>query len=201
MTRMGCQPGDSVFVTRLMGLGNALGLARLNAHPGILFPEKLFRPVANLRESMLIRNHATCCMDTSDGLLATLDQLMRINNLGFAIECDWKRILVPEAIELCRQAGIPLWTMAAGPHGEFALLFTIPRKRQESFLREASSCAFDPIYLGRVKEEPALTLKRHDASWVDVDMCYLRNLLYLANGDFKRYIREFLEYGIKAGLE
>ena len=38
-----------------------------------------------LREGELLRGVASCCMDTSDGFVATIDQLARINEVGFRI--------------------------------------------------------------------------------------------------------------------
>ena len=201
ITRQGCKVGDHVFITGGIGAGNALGLVRLTKTPDDCFPEKLYRPVARLREGQLLRRHVNCCMDTSDGLLTTLDQLMRINGLGFEIDCNWERILAPQVLRLCETTKTPHWLMTAGPHGEFELLFTISDKRIDSFLKQAESHGISPIRLGRAQRPKAISLILPSGEKVDVDMAPLRNLLQKVNGDLERYVREFKAFVKKWGLE
>ena len=47
-----------------------------------------------------LRGIATACMDTSDGVLTTLDQLTRLNGHGFEIDCDWTSILSDDALRV-----------------------------------------------------------------------------------------------------
>jgi thiamine-monophosphate kinase len=201
MTRIGCSSGDAVFVTGRMGKGNAFGLVRLSGLPEALAPEPEYRPVARLNEGRLIARHAGCCMDTSDGLLATLDQLMRLNGLGFAVNCDWGNVLAPEALTLCEKTRTPRWTMLAGPHGEFELVFTVAEDRCETFLADVRTHGFDPIRIGSVQPKPELHLSLPSGRTVSLDMAPIRNLLDAVGGDLNRYIQEFLAYGQRAGLE
>ena len=201
ITRQGCKVGDHVFITGGIGIGNALGLVRLTKNPDSCFPEELYRPTARLKEGQILRRHASCCMDTSDGLLTTLDQLMRINGSGFEINCDWEKILAPPVRKLCETTKTPCWLMTAGPHGEFELLFTIPDKNVDSFLKQARSQGFSPIRLGRVRKPRAISLVLLSGQRVDVDMAPLRNLLQTVSGDLERYVREFKAFGERWGLE
>jgi thiamine-monophosphate kinase len=201
MMRRGCKPGDAVFVTDGVGLGNAFALVRLGGYPDDYFPEKSYRPIANLAEGRIVREFASCCMDSSDGLLATLDQLMRINQLGFAIDGDWEKILAPKVMEFCQHTHTPPWLMAAGPHGEFKLVFTVPERSVDSFLMHAQSKGFSPIHIGSVQKTPAISLLLTNGKKIDVDVAPLRNLLYDLKGDVQRYLKEFRDIGRKWGLE
>lgn len=201
MTRLGCKPGDDVFITGSVGAGNALGLVRLTNISDDHFTEKSYRPVARLKKGQFLRNHVSCCMDTSDGLLTTLDQLMRLNGLGFVIDCDWERILAPEVLRLCSKTGTPPWLMVAGPHGEFELLFTISADVADETLAQPEFEGANPIRLGRVQQTPAVSLTFPSGRSVDVHMAPLRNLLQTVDGDLERYVREFRTFGKKWGLE
>jgi thiamine-monophosphate kinase len=201
ITRIGCKPGDVVFLSGGAGIGSAIGLVRLAKLPEEYFTESSYRPIARIKEGQLIRNYATCCMDTSDGLLITLDQLLRLNNLGFVIESDWEKILSPEVFKLCVKAGIPYWFMTASIHGEFELVFTVPAERENSFLKAAKESNFHPIRLGIVQKKPSLVLTLLSEKKVEIDMVPLRNLWATIGGDLSSCIQEYHVWGKRWGLE
>lgn len=201
MTRVGCRAGDVVFLSGGAGSGNALGMIRLAKLPEEFFPERFYRPIARIKEGQLIRKYATCCMDTSDGLFITLDQLLRLNDKGFVIKAKWEKILEPRVFKFCQKTGVPLWFMAAGIHGEFELVFTIPSERVNSFLRAASGIGFHPIRLGTVQEKPCLGFALGSGKKVTIDMAPLRNLWAAPGEDLSRCIQEYHACGKKWGLE
>lgn len=201
MTRRGCKPADEVFITGGAGLGNAMGLVRSQKLPEDCFPEKLYRPTARIAEGQVLSKYASCCMDTSDGLLATLDQLMRLNSVGFEIDCDWERILVPEVLELCHKTGTPPWLMVAGPHGEFELVFTLSSEVVDELTAQPEFRGSNPIRLGRVQEKPAVSLALPSGQTIDVNIAPLRNLLQTVESDLERYAKEFRSLGKTLGLE
>ena len=201
MTRRGCKSGDSVFITGGVGAGNALGLSRLVKLLDGRFPERLYRPVAYVKEGQILREYASSCMDTSDGLLTTLDQLMRLNGVGFVVECDWERILAPDVLDLCNKTTTPPWLMIAGPHGEFQLLFTVPAKVVDEALAHPQLRAMNLIRVGKVQQTAAVSLLLPSGRRVDVDMAPLRNLLQTVEGDLERYVADFRTLGKRQGLE
>jgi thiamine-monophosphate kinase len=184
-----------------MGAGNALGMARFVKRLDGCFPEERYRPVAHIKEGRTLREMASSCMDTSDGLLATLDQLMRLNEVGFIIDCNWEEILAPEVVDLCNKTMTPPWLMIAGPHGEFQLLFTIPPAVADQVLARPPLKAMNPVRVGEVQKTPAISLRLPSQRQVDVDMTPLRNLLPAVGGDFERYIAEFRALGRMWGVE
>ncbi len=200
MTRIGCQPGDAVFLSGRIGAGNALGLVRLGGLPEGLFQEKRYRPRARLKEGLIISKYASCCMDSSDGLLFTFDQLYRLNQLGFEIEANWEQLLHPQVFNLCQKIKIPSWFMAAGIHGEFELVFTIPAKKEIPFLQEAERFDFKPIKIGIVQEKPGLTLAQPSGERVRINMAPLRNIWTSSEVNFKNCLEQYHAWGQKWGL-
>jgi thiamine-monophosphate kinase len=201
LTRVGCSPGDALYMTGRAGLGNALAAARLLDAPESAFSESFYRPRARLMEGRLLRSWASACMDTSDGLLATLDQLMRLNGCGFELQCDWIRILAPKALALCRCTGAPQWAMLAAPHGDFELVFTVPGAREHAFLADAREAMPDLTRLGVACADDAITLFDAAGRRATVDTATARNLFLSAREDCARYMRDILAWGKDAGLD
>lgn len=199
--RIGINAQDAIFLSGGAGKGNAMGLVRMAKLPEKYFPERLYRPIARIKEGQLIRDYASSCMDTSDGLLITLDQLLRVNNKGFVIEADWKTILAQEVFKFCEMAKVPAWFMTAGIHGEFELVFTIPSSKVNSFLREAKSIDFKPIYLGYAQQKPSLEFVLPSKEKARIDMAPLRNLWASNGNDLKHLILEFHSWGKRWGFE
>jgi thiamine-monophosphate kinase len=201
LSRKGCQPGDAVFMTGAAGAGNALGLVHLAGYPEASFPEGSYRPVAALKQGKMLREFASSCMDTSDGVLTTLDQLLRINAVGFEINCHWERILAPEVLDLCRVTDTPEWMMLAGPHGEFELIFTVPQDRIATMQAEFAAQRYPLIALGTVRERPELRLLLPTGRTITADMAPLRNLLGTVGGDLQKYVRAFRKVGSHWGVD
>lgn len=195
MARIGCKPGDIIFATGRMGSGNALGFVRLTGCPPEMFPEENYRPIAHLKEGRLISKYATCCMDTSDGLLATLDQLMRLNGVGFLIECDWERLLSASVLTLCSKTQTPQWAMLAGPHGEFQLVFSVSPEKIADLTASAKQKKINLIRVGEVQQPERITLRLSSKKKVDIDVALIRNLLQAVRGDLSVYVKEFLALG------
>lgn len=200
LTRIGCMEGDAVFLSGKAGSGNALGLARKTNLPEEMYPEKSYRPVARTKEALQVRKYASSCMDTSDGLFITIDQLIRLNNRGFSITADWENILDSKVYELCEKLNIPYWFMAAGIHGEFELLFTIPVPKVQSFLNEAHRIGFFPISLGKILDTPDFEVTFKSGKTTRIDMTPLRNLWDQATGNIQHIIEEHNHWGAEWGM-
>ena len=187
MLRIGAKSGDLVFATGPLGKGSALGLAKFS---GKNFQ---YRPGIRLAESNVIRNYAHCCIDTSDGLLYGLDQLMRLNDLGFQIDQDLKKIIDEESLQLSRQLNIPSWLLLNGPHGEFELLFTIDESDREKLEEDANKIGWQPLLLGSVINTAEITLSI-EGKQRPIDTALLRNSFTICKGDVKTFIHELLAY-------
>lgn len=191
LTRRGCRPGDVLFSSGHLGSGSAYAFARLAGDPRTSNRSFPYQPMPRLREGRLLAPYASCCMDTSDGALATLDQLMRLNGVGFVLESSWEAALDANARDLARSLGFPPWSLLAGPHGEFELLFTIPAERCNAFQAAAAALNWQPLPLGRVAAETAISIAA-DGKLICLNTCKMRNLFADVNGDVARFIRELL---------
>ncbi len=193
LTRRGCRPGDRLYASGPLGLGSAFALQRLVLdQAGGSDPEITYRPSARLREGRLLRCFASCCMDTSDGVIPTLDELMRRNGMGFELTGSAEQLLDHAAARLAESAGLPGWLMLAGPHGEFELLFTVSDARCYEFTKAAASLSWGPLEIGTVTAEPRLTLPI-DGRCVPIDTARVRNLFLERESDVGRYIDGLLE--------
>ena len=101
----------------------------------------------------ILIKHSSSCIDTSDGVLSSIDQLMRLNNIGFRFRNDWIETLDPTSKHLFTKYNLPLWLLLAGEHGEFELLFSIPEENETEFIKEADRLNLNPVYLAEAKSE------------------------------------------------
>jgi len=182
VTRRGARPGAALFATGPLGAGAAFALRRLK-----LGQDGGFRPAPRLCEGALVRGFASCAMDTSDGLLASLDQLARLNGVGFTLDLDAARLLAPDALALAVAHGIAPWMLLAGPHGEFELVFTVPAGNVEPLRIAAARQGWHPVRLGRVDAIAGVRWRESGACRA-IDTAALRALGTAAAADVDRYL-------------
>ncbi len=193
LTRRGCRPGERLFASGPLGLGSAFALQKLLAdRADCCEPDVTYRPVARLREGRLLRRFASCCMDTSDGVIPTLDELMRLNGVGFELSVSAEQLLHRAAARAAEAAAMPGWLMLAGPHGEFELLFALSDEKRDEFSEAAELLAWEPLEIGTVTAEPRLTIPM-DGRCVSIDAARVRNLFLERGGDVRRYVEGLLE--------
>jgi thiamine-monophosphate kinase len=188
LTRIGCSPGEALYSTGPLGTGNAYALVKL------LQPKRApiaYRPLARLRECLSLRGIATACMDTSDGVLATLDQLMRLNGFGFHVDPGWEALLQPEARAALEEGGVPEWLLLAGQHGEFELLFTLEESNEQILLARAERDGWKPMRLGSVvrAKEIVVPVRGREAC---IDTARIRNLAQSAETEVSAYLSGLL---------
>lgn len=125
VTRLGITPGDYLCITGKTGCGPALSFRFLRNELKEQFPERNYRPQARLQQGQKLAEIASAMIDSSDGLLSSLNQLRFINKISF--ELQWNpSTLDPRAVKYCEQRDIPLWLLWVGEHGDFELIVTIP---------------------------------------------------------------------------
>jgi len=190
MMRTGCSVGDKLFLSGPAGTGNAFAFMRLTDGES---DTSFFRPAARIAEGIELRNFASCCMDTSDGVLLTLDTLTRLNHCGFVIREDWERILHPAAFGLCQQIELPPWAALAGIHGEYELCFSVNAERERAFLTRAETVGWQPVLLGEVVEQAGIFLERGEKR-LPLDLDSFRELSSSSDGDPRQYIQELADY-------
>jgi thiamine-monophosphate kinase len=191
LTRRGARPGDRLFATGPVGVGTAFSYAALMGGAPGGEPEVSFQPVARLPEGRRLAAIASACIDTSDGVIAALDELMRLNDVGIRWERPLGETLHQAALATAQAAGLPSWVMLAGPHGEFELLFTVPPDRCADLHAAAAEIGWVPRELGVVTAEPGYRL-RDGGEWLLFDTGTIRDLFAAVGGDAGRYLEELL---------
>ncbi len=196
LTRIGAKPGNCLYVSGVLGTGNAFALQRFLSPHFRSEGNTHYQPCARTREGESIAGIASSCMDTSDGFFATLDQLSRLNHVGFDLDMDPDSLIEPLAKRAAAEAGIPPWLLLAGHHGEFELVFTVPAEHEVKLLEAADCSGWRPIRIGRVMpgEEIRLTLYGQQ---VVVDTASIRDLAVSCSDNIDKYIHELLLFDKK----
>ncbi len=184
VTRIGCAAGDILYCTGTLGSGNAF------AADCLLGPKTkgTFLPAAKVREGIALAPLSSACMDTSDGFFATLDQLGRLNNVGFQLDDTWEELLDTTAVSTADAMGLHPWMLLAGPHGEYQLVVSVRPQEQES----VESLRFDDgtglVRVGTIVETPGIALGK----WWRLNECDLarvRNYNIPGAAGVREYIR------------
>ncbi len=196
--RIGAKPGDKLYLTHPAGLGSVFAFMRL-AKQDFKLPGPFYQPLARIKEGKTIREFASCCMDTSDGVIHTVDTLMRLNRCQFILEDNWDQILHPIVLKVCSAQNLPPWLTLAAVHGEFELCFTLSHDNEKNFLREAAKAGWTPILLGEITEGKGVII-RSGERLIPVDTASIRNLSEIAGSDPKSYINKLLEIAQKVEI-
>ena len=189
LTRTGCRPCQILYATNKLGRGNAFAISEFFK----TVKEKIdYFPFARIKESEVIKKFAGACMDTSDGVISTLDQLMRLNEIGFELNEDWIYSIDTESKTIAEKNGIPVWLLLAGQHGEFELLFTIDQAVENKFLSDAKLINWQPIKLGKVISEPAIKINLY-GKLQSINSFAIRNLSFNPKEGIHFYINSLLK--------
>ncbi len=192
-SRTGCRPGDLLFSTNLLGTGNAYAYEKLIRNPGRDSGLRIsYQPHARITEGLSLLGVASACMDTSDGVMATLDTLARLNHVGFELDAEWLSALEPAAEQAARKAGFSPWLLLAGFHGEFELLFTVPPSKEQELYVRAEASGWQPVKLGSVLVEEVVRMP-YNGRYVRIDTARIRNCAYRLTGDVRPYYNEMLK--------
>lgn len=199
LQRIGMAPGHSLYLTGLVGLGNALGFAKLQKLPESTTMERSYRPVARFDCTTLLREFASCCIDTSDGVFASLDILARLNNCG--VEFTDRPSLYAEPVQaLALRSGLPLWLFAAAEHGEFELLFSVAPAREREFLEQCSRQHLACYRIGTAVREKEFRMTSSGTT-VEIDIRKVRRLAESLMEDPLNYIASLIEYSQRLGIK
>ncbi len=121
LRRRGAKTGDGIYLTGSLGKQAAGYYLWKNGYKeGWKY---LLDVEPRIPEGRKIAGKASSCMDLSDGLLHTVQQMEKINSLGFRIDFD-ELPIHPLAYEVSEDLKIPLETLVLSFGGEYELFFT-----------------------------------------------------------------------------
>jgi len=138
-----------LYLTAPIGWGNAVALANTANLPGAENFDKSYRPKAKIKAGQIIREQAEFCMDTSDGLMTTLDFLCDLNN--FEVSLDYKKDLFhPSVSDIVGMSKLPHFVFAAGQNGEFELVFGVRDSQEQKLVSDLEQINLKPICIGEI---------------------------------------------------
>jgi thiamine-monophosphate kinase len=187
-TRIGCKPGDVLYTTGKLGIGNAYALTQLAETECQIE----YRPVAKLKAGKAIWGIASCCIDTSDGAIAALDQIMRLNDVGIKMDLDWTGKLDINSKSIIYEFGLPKWLLLAGQHGEFELIFTVPAEKESILNKISSQHSLHFLRIGEVQNNNGFFLNINDHQ-VELPTEKIRNIASRRNFNLNSYLKSLLE--------
>lgn len=129
MLRSGARPNDSLFVTNFLGLAEAGRIAlkerlREDQYPNAI--KKHLYPEPRIKESLSIKEYATSCIDTSDGLSTDAYHLAEESGMKIVIEAQHVPIH-SEVGKICSAQGFDPTHFILSAGEDFELLFTAAR--------------------------------------------------------------------------
>ncbi len=187
-TRIGCKPGDVLYTTGKLGIGNAYALTQLAESECQIE----YKPVAKLKAGIAIWGIASCCIDTSDGAIAAFDQLMRLNNVGIKMDPDWAAKLDTNSKSIIYEFGLPKWLLLAGQHGEFELIFSVPSEKESILKKISSQLSLHFLRIGEIQNNKGFFLNINDHQ-VELPTEKIRNIASQKNFNLNTYLKPLLE--------
>lgn len=158
LLRSGAKVGDKIYVTgslgdAAVGLNNIQGKLELEPDDSEYCQQRLNLPTPRLKESRLINQWATSCIDVSDGLLQDLSHILEASKVGASIDL-FEVPLSPALKKLKDKKSIDF---ALNGGDDYELLFTIPFDNEEQFLSishfETSCVGFINESCGKIVDE------------------------------------------------
>ncbi len=182
ISRIGAKDSDIIYSTSLLGKGNQFALTKLLGLQPINY-----LPNAKLSEGKIISKYANSCIDTSDGTFSSLRILMNCNNIGIHLN-SIESIIFKDSFHICKSLQIPPWTILAGNHGEYELIFTISKDKEQEMLKELSKINSYPVEIGRVNNSGFLSIN-------DSNLIFSINDLVFpdikSTNDLRNYLKNF----------
>jgi thiamine-monophosphate kinase len=167
LSRKGAEPGHLIYMTGFVGSGNLEAAIKLNAN------HKLLKPLLNnyslvlpcrIKESELIKQYATACIDSSDGLFNVLNTIADVNNVGYEIS---NIPYLRDGVIACKILGKPKAVLALGECGEYELIFTIKKENEQAFLNTSKEMHLTFNKIGELTEKSRRVIKTQKD---DIDM-------------------------------
>lgn len=190
--RRGARVGDAIYISGPIGGGNLEAARHLLANEGAATAQKLsllspLRLPLRVRESAVMRRYASACMDTSDGVWNALTTLADLNGCGYE---GANLPYLQAGPDFCRAAGLPRVLLFLGECGEYELLCTVGREREEAFLIEAKDSGVSFFRLGHITRGARLLCE--DESTIDLGTFRLQARDYESTGQYLEHLLQRL---------
>lgn len=181
LRRLGISPGHLLFSAGPLGLGAAVAASTLFSG-GTLLPEPALSPPCRIAHGIALRGIASAAMDTSDGLLATLDQLARLNGVALQLTRPPEELLHSLALDVANRLFVPPLALLAAAQGEQELILSVPPQRLAALEAAARRLEWVPVPIGRAEAGSGVVV-----NGTSFDGARARNLLGSSGGDLRVY--------------
>jgi thiamine-monophosphate kinase len=192
LMRTGMRVGDRLFASGPLGLGAALAASHFLRLGKAGLAEQDFDPRLRLAEGRALRTVASACIDSSDGLVAALDQLARLNGVEIEVGST-AGLLHDEAQRVQRLTRLPDFPFLASHHGEYELVFSVPEDRIGRLYQASKAIGWEPVEIGRAAAGAGLSF-----AGKQVEGARVRNLYDAVGKDIGQYVRELCSLGQQA---
>jgi thiamine-monophosphate kinase len=190
ITRKGASPGDTIFITGEVGAGNleaALSLYSENKSINEISTDISGTFKLRLNESALIKDFASSCIDTSDGVLSGINTLADINKVGYRMT---NIPYIHEGKLVCTLLSKPTTLLFMGECGEYELLFTVPEEKTNTFLDLVDKYNYPIHKIGLITKAKERTLEE-DRKLIDFQDF---NISARSFENVKDYLNELFKY-------
>lgn len=162
--RNGAKQGDKIYVTGSLG-DSAAGLLSIQAKLDlskdnkIYCQERLNRPTPRLKESKLIKDLASSCIDISDGLLQDLSHILKQSNLSNSDDTigamlDMTQLPLSSALKSIDTQQAIEFALSGGD--DYELLFTIPEALEAELIEKNKTHEYDFTCIGNITSKQGI---------------------------------------------
>jgi thiamine-monophosphate kinase len=163
LTRSGAKPGDAIFVTGTLG-DAAAGLQLFNRHGdndarSVFLIERLHRPTPRVAAGLALRDHASACIDISDGLLADLSHICTASGVGAEIDAS----MLPRSsalLDLFDDTTSQHFALSGGD--DYELCFTVQAQHVAAVQADLARLGCGAAKIGRIVEGAGVRVRDAD---------------------------------------
>jgi thiamine-monophosphate kinase len=163
LTRSGAKPGDAIFVTGTLG-DAAAGLQLFNRHGdndarSVFLIERLHRPTPRVAAGLALRDHASACIDISDGLLADLSHICTASGVGAEIDAS----MLPRSsalFDLFDDTTSQHFALSGGD--DYELCFTVQAQHVAAVQADLARLGCGAAKIGRIVEGDGVRVRDAD---------------------------------------
>lgn len=151
--RSGARAGDHIYLTGPVGdafIGLRILKEKIDIQDKNYFISKHCNPIPRIHLSAIIRQHATACIDISDGLLADLRHVCVASRVGAVLDLSTPPFS-PQAQKLLDYKIVTRENLLAGGD-DYELIVCVPPQRAEEFENQLKEKSLKPFYIGKIFE-------------------------------------------------
>lgn len=166
MLRSGASVGDFICVSGTLGDSRA-GLTLIDSEivdeDQRYLLERYYRPTPRLEVGQLVREHASACIDISDGLLADLNHILSRSNV--AAKINSQSVPISDALLRYAPEHALQWALTGGE--DFELCFTVPAERWSTLQYELQAQDVPVSAIGVIAESSGIEIFQ-DGHWESI---------------------------------